>query len=153
LPVLIEKTVTENIIIHSPMKIPEAVLYGICSDGRTFVLGSNSDVYSLLENDYSDHQELIGIAVQATGWAAPLNPETGETDGPPSQHPERRRVVLVATITSYGFCSALKFATQRTGLVIEETEFEEEHPSGVLWDALNKCFEKMKPIKNREICS
>jgi len=151
--VLIEKTVTENIIIHSPMKIPEAVLYGICSDGRTFVLGSNSDVYSLLENDYSHHQELIGIAVQTTGWAAPLNPETGDTDCRPSLHPQRRRVVLVVTLTSTGFCSATKLATQRAGFVIEETEFDEETASGELWDALNQCFEKMKPVKNREISS
>lgn len=140
---LTEKTITENIIFDSPMNLPQAVLYGVHAEGNTRVLGTHADVYALLERDLSGTEGLIGIAVHTTGWAAPLNPETGETDMRPSEHPERRRIVLVVTLTMNGFCSGMKFARKVPGAVIEETNFDEESASGDLWEALNECFDKI----------
>lgn len=143
---LTEKTITENIILDSPMNLPQAVLYGVHAEGNTRVLGTHADVYALLERDFSDTEGLIGIAVHTTGWAAPLDPETGETSAPPSEHPERRQVVLVATLTINGFCSAMKFARSVPGAVVEETTFEEVPASGKLWDVMNTCLERIMEV-------
>ncbi len=147
----LERTVTENIIFDLPMSFPQAVLYGVRTDGTAFVLGSHSDIYALLKNDYSASEGLIGITTQTCGWAAPNNPETGEVDGRPSEHPERRRVVLVVTLTVNGFCSGMKLAQKRRDFTIEETSFEDDEPSGELWDAMNECMKKiMQVIKGDE---
>lgn len=142
----IEKIITENIILDSPMDLPQSVLYGVDIDGRTFVLGSHVDLYALLENDYSNIIGLVGIAIHTTGWAAPLNPDSGEVDGPPSEHAERQRIVLVATLTLNGFCSAMKSADRRSGFVLEETTFDETLPSGELWDAMENCMDKVRQV-------
>ena len=62
--------------------------------------GAFVDVYEGLEvfaNDKTAH-DAIGIGLVTTGWAAPLPADyDGESDeemGAPSEHPERRRVVL-----------------------------------------------------------
>ncbi len=144
----IEKTITENIIFDSPMKLAQAVLYGVTTDGGLVELGRSPDVYELLETcEFPENNNIIGIAVHTTGWAAPLNPETGETDGRPSEHAERRWVVLVVTLTFNGFCSATKFATQRRGFVLEETNFDDTTASGEVWDAMNTCMEKVRQVK------
>ena len=144
----IEKTITENIIFDSPMKLAQAVLYGVTTDGGMVELGRSPDVYELLDTcEFPENDNIIGIAVHTTGWAAPLNPETGETDGRPSEHAERRWVVLVVTLTFNGFCSATKFATQRRGFVLEETNFHDTTASGEIWDAMNVCIEKLRQVK------
>lgn len=145
----IEKTITENIIFDSPMKLAQAVLYGVTTDGGTVELGRSPDPFELLETcEFPENHNIIGIAFQTSGWAAPLNPDTGDTDGRPSEHAERRRVVLVVTLTLNGFCSAMKFATQRRDFVLEETQFEESTPDGRIWDAMNECLDKVRQVKN-----
>ena len=144
----IEKTITENLIVDSPMKLEQAVLYGVTTDGGTVELGRSWNLFELLETcEFPENHNIIGIAVHTTGWAAPLNPETGETDGRPSEHAERRWVVLVVTLTMNGFCSATKFATQRRGFVLEETNFHDTTASGEVWDAMNVCIEKLRQVK------
>jgi len=144
----IEKTITENLIVDSPMKLEQAVLYGVTTDGGTVELGRSWNLFELLETcEFPENHNIIGIAVHTTGWAAPLNPETGETDGRPSEHAERRRAVLVETLTFDGFCSATKFATQRRGFVLEETNFHDTTASGEVWDAMNVCIEKLRQVK------
>ena len=144
----IEKTITENIIVDSPMNLAEAVLYGVTTDGGMVELGRSRDLFELLETyEFPENDNIIGIAIHTTGWSAPLNPETGETDGRPSEHAERRRVVLVVTLTLNGFCSATKFATQRRDFVLEETQFDESTPDGRIWDAMNICIEKLRQMK------
>jgi len=132
-----EKLITEKIITDSPMELPQAVLYGIKTEGETIILGRHPDIYDLLDTDYSDTEGLVGIAVHTTGWAAPLNSD-GEVDGRPSEHALRRRIALVATITMNGYCSGIKFADE------EEVTFDESTPSGALWEAMNKCVGKIR---------
>jgi hypothetical protein len=144
----IEKTITENLIVDSPMKLEQAVLYGVTTDGGTVELGRNWNMLELLETcEFPENHNIIGIAVHTTGWSAPLNPETGKTDGRPSEHAERRRVVLVETLTFDGFCSATKFATQRRDFVLEETNFHDTTANEELWDAMNVCIEKLRQVK------
>ena len=144
----IEKTVTENIIFDSPMTPAKAVLYGVTTDGGTVELGRNWNLFELLETcEFPENHNIIGIAVHTTGWSAPRNPETGEIYVRPSEHPERRRIVLVETLTFNGFCSATKFATQRRDFVLEETNFDDTSANEELWDAMNVCIEKLRQVK------
>lgn len=129
------KHITEQIITDTPMELPQAVLYGVNPQGETVELGRYPDIYDLLAQDY-DNENLVGIAIHTTGWAAPLNAD-GEVEGAPSKHPDRVRVALVATITTHGFCSAIAFGDGR------ETVFEENAPSGALWEAMNDCLERL----------
>lgn len=145
--VLIEKTITENIILDSPMEFEQAVLYGVTTEGEVFVLGSSRNVYALLANDYSNIDGLMGLAFKTMGWAAPLEPETGETSAPPSIHPTRTRIVFVATLTTNGFCSAMKSERRVPGAVIEETKFDEGPSSGALWDAMNECLDRIMEVE------
>lgn len=133
------KHITEKIITDTPMELPQAVLYGVDSNGGTVELGRYPDIYDLLDKDYSEQAErdrLVGIAIHTTGWAAPLNAD-GEVDGAPSAHPSRVRVALVATLTMFGYCSGIAFADGR------ETVFEENAPSGALWEAMNECVDRL----------
>ncbi len=132
-----EKLITEKIITNSPMELSQAVLYGVDVKGDTFILASQPDVYDLLENDYSDTEGIVGLAVHTTGWAAPLN-ANGEVEGRPSEHPERRRVALVATLTLNGYCSGIKFQDEA------EITYDESIPEGNLWNALNECMDKIR---------
>lgn len=128
-----EKHITERIITDTPMSLPQAVLYGVNMNGETVELGRHPDCYSLLEADYSDYSDgLVGIALHTTGWAAPI--KNGKPEGAPSQHPDRVRVALVATLTLSGYCSGIAFADGR------ETQYEENAPEGALWDALQECL-------------
>ncbi len=128
------------------MDLRQAVLYGVNCEGGTFELGSHHDLYALLANEYSVVDGLIGIVIQTTGWMAPLDLETGETSVPPSEHPDRCRVVLVATLTTNGACSAVKSARHVPGAVLEETKVLEGPYSGALWDAMNECLRRMQEV-------
>ena len=149
----IERTITENIAWESPMDGHQATLHLVIREGETVEVGSNDDVYMLLANfyqlladDHSISDGLVGFVIQTFGWAAPLDPDTGEETMPASEHPERRRVVLVATLTINGYCSAMKFARSVPGAVVEETTFEEVPASGKLWDVMNTCLARIKEV-------
>ncbi len=130
------------------MKLEQAVLYGVTTDGGTVEIGRSRDVLELLETcEFPENHSIIGIAVHTLVWSAPRNPETGEIDVRPSEHPERRPIVLVETLTFNGFCSATKFATQRRDFVLEETNFDDTSANEELWDAMNVCIEKLRQVK------
>jgi len=48
---------------------------------------------------------LGGVLITTSGWAAPLGP-SGEVEGAPSRHPERRRVFLTCSVARDGSQSA-----------------------------------------------
>jgi hypothetical protein len=117
-----------------------AVLYGVDGRGRTVELGRHRDSYALLGNDYSEQAKrhrLFGIALLATGWAAPLT-QDGESECPPSIHPDGVRVALVVTMTIFGHCVAIDRADE------PEIYFEEApEPSGPLQSAMVNCMLNM----------
>jgi hypothetical protein len=101
---------------------------------------AHSDIY-LTMNYYgrSNHSKPVApdaLAIVCTGWAAPINPETGEMDGAdaPSKHPERRRVTLFTVVTPR--------ADVASRLVMgddEPTDDPEGGGTGALADALDAC--------------
>lgn len=128
-------SVAENIIKNTPHTLPKAVLYGVTAGGDTVELGRAPDVYDLLAVSYNGGY--TALAVHTTGWAAPLNAD-GEVDGQPSQHPERRRVALVAVVTTGGMASALSFEDSPEDIVTDEGG-----ATGSLAEALAECFSRL----------
>ena len=133
----ITKSITEKIITDTPMALPQAVLYGVDTDGETTVIGRHRDIYELLETcELPKDNNFVGLAVHTTGWAAPLN-ENGEVDGKPSEHAERQRCALVVCRTAQDFCSAIRLESR------EEVEYDQESPKGSLWEAIGDCLVRL----------
>lgn len=110
-------------------------------DGELVVnmISQNEDVYDLLENINADKLQNINdhFAIITYGWAAPLNSD-GEPDCAPSQHPQKRRVRLMSTIS--------KTNTNRMGSSItfkdsNEVIYDEGVASGMLAEAMLSLFE------------
>lgn len=81
----------------------KAQAFGITENEGTLIvkqLHSDSDIYFLIENINQDklQDNYDYISFITYGWAAPLN-NNGEIDGAPSEHPERRRVRLLMTVS------------------------------------------------------
>jgi len=63
---------------------------------RCAKIAEAGDAYHLL--DAADMPaDVYAVGLVTWGWAAPINPTTGQADGVPSEHPERRRVRLICT--------------------------------------------------------
>lgn len=70
-------------------------------------IDTQDDIYTMLEAFRDGATEapegLQGLGIVTYGWAAPINPETGEAEGgAPSASPERRRVRLIACVVADG---------------------------------------------------
>lgn len=116
-------------------RLPEAGLYGVLETGETFLIGNGFDVYHLLSQEIDSPLQIAGLAVTTSGWAAPLN-ENGKVDGQPSQHPERKRVLLVALVTAEEILSAMRFAD-------DEEIITDTGGAGSLADALREAFDRI----------
>jgi hypothetical protein len=111
----------------------EAVLYGVTQDGDFHRIAGAPDVYDLLDSKHDltlNGSAFIGIAIHTCGWAAPLNADGG-VEGAPSQHPQRRRVALIACVSYDSMGSALSFQDEPTEIVTDEGQ-----ATGSLADAL-----------------
>lgn len=133
------KEIVEKMVRELPFqeaRLPEVGLYGVLETGDTFQIGSDFDVYHLLSQQVEKSSlKLAGLAVTTSGWAAPLNAD-GEVEGAPSEHPERRRVLLVALVTAEEIMSAVRFADT------EEINLD-SNGTGALADALREAFERI----------
>lgn len=113
----------------------KAGLFGVLVTGETFEIGQADDVYDLLDNVEPTPLKIVGLAVTTSGWASPLN-ANGEVDCPPSQHPQRRRVCLVALITADEMLSAMRFAD-------DDEITTDANGQGSLADALRDAFARL----------
>lgn len=113
----------------------KAGLFGVLVTGETFEIGHADDVYDLLDNVEPTPIKIVGLAVTTSGWASPLN-ENGEVDCPPSQHPQRKRVCLVALVTADEMLSAMRFAD-------EDDVITDTNGQGSLADALRDAFTRL----------
>jgi hypothetical protein len=95
----------------------KAVLVGISTDSDNEIVGfnpaiaSDGDVYDLLQIDPQNLKGFDLVGVLTCGWAAPLpvNYDEAELEAP-SQHPEKRRVRLMAFADRSGeMASVLRF--------------------------------------------
>jgi hypothetical protein len=109
-----------------------AELYGVTEQEQFVKIAWALDVYDLLDASYN-FENFVGMSIHTTGWAAPLN-EDGDIDSAPSEHPERKRVSLITTITAEGTGSALAFTDE------EEIITDPGSASGALADAMADCW-------------
>lgn len=121
---LAEKFLAQKIQKDKAFTANSAVLYALLNDGF-LAIGSHPDVYELLDTA-NVPAEAQAVLVHTTGWAAPLN-SLGEADGAPSQHPQRRRVALMACVTDDAFGgtvmgSALGFQDDPEDIITDEGE-------------------------------
>lgn len=97
-----------------PYDLSGARLYGVSfgNMGEVVInfITQHQDVYDLL----SDGQNALVASgftytlVATTGWAAPIS-DTGEVEGAPSLHPNRRRVRLAVVANRESVASVLRF--------------------------------------------
>lgn len=122
--------------------LPKAMLVGInvTATGEVRIepeLASHGDIYQLIDTvEKSTVQGFDALGLVTCGWAAPINQATGEADGAPSQHPERRRVRLFACVTRNGMASVLRFQDD-----VDNPVFDEGEASGPLAEAVLGLFE------------
>lgn len=87
--------------------LSKALLYGISFDEDNNItfneIASSGDVYELL-NPFTAIEKMKGFdffSVVTCGWAAPNNQDDDEDNAiPPSQHPDKRRVMLTVNATT-----------------------------------------------------
>lgn len=92
-----------------PFTLSGAQIYGTDGETLTFV-SEHADIYDMLESKKSlPAKDSPFVVVVTTGWGAPLNAETGECDGAPSQHPERRRLRLTIVANATETYSIIRF--------------------------------------------
>jgi hypothetical protein len=119
----------------NPSGESKAGLFGVLATGETVEIGYADDVYELLEEVDKTSLNLVGIAITTTGWAAPLNAD-GEVEGRPSEHAQRRRVMLVALATADEIMSAIRFAD-------DDEVTHDTNGTGALACALREAFERV----------
>ena len=125
-------SIAEKIIKGTGYEISDAVLYGVTEDGSYFELGRAPDVFNLLEGDFPSIG-IVGLAAHVTGWAAPRD-SGGESEGPASKHPDRKRIAMVAVLIAESMGSAMSFADDPDKVLTEELG------PGALADALKECL-------------
>lgn len=135
-------------IIHTQklgFSIGEAQLLAIecLSDGNASVqnittVGSNRDVYDLLEGDdvaqVLDTHSYLGIIT--CGWAAPIT-KNKELKKAPSKHPDRRRVRLMLVANKSEVFSVLRFEDNPDEVITDDGK-----ATGSLADALIKAIKR-----------
>lgn len=135
--------------LHNQRKLgfdmEQACLYGVDTDGLIVLCDRHSDIYDLLDGtDVADYLTVYShIAVATTGWASP----TDDSDVPPSQHKDRRRVRLIVVADKDSMVSALRFSDNAEEVITDEgkaigsladaiTEATNRAPSRKPWDFL-----------------
>ena len=98
---------------------------------------SSGDVYELLEKDEVVEMALRSgaIALYTCGWGAPIKDDSDYDDEvAPSQHPERKRIVLLVCVNNLGE----KVSPMRVG---DDKELVTTHDGrGALMDAMETLF-------------
>ncbi len=127
LAALVEARIHESLgESESAFDLAKARLYGINFRGDelqlSFVL-EHGDIYQLLEVPESACARMFDAAALVTcGWAAPIAEGSGEPDGAPSAHPQRRRVRLVIVVGDAGVASVLRFADDAESPILDAGE-------------------------------
>ena len=144
------KMIDEEIIKGIPkgddgFDMSKAGLYGIheFADGGAIAIkeSENGDVYQLL-GDLDSIVKLIpydGFGVVTVGWAAPLPKDGDDFEGPPSQHPAKRRVRLFCYCNAKGsVSSSIRFKDD------DEVMYDENQATGSLKEAMTAMFKDKK---------
>ena len=121
-------------------------IFHIDDDGLFTLIDHDRDVYDLLDNDdvASDlsKAENISIGVLTYGWAAPITDDSDQSDVPPSQHKDKKRVRVLVTACEHGkFVTFLRFE-QDPDTVEVQTGGE-----GSMADAIQQLINKIQTKK------
>jgi hypothetical protein len=128
---LFEEAETEGMVDPS-----QAYVFSIKGD-EFRMLGSGGDIYDLISEQISTSAATVGdgdvFGCFTRGWAAPTTGRNVENEPAPSEHPDRKRVLLVAIVTDLmEMASAMRMNGEE---VITTTE-----GAGSLADALKETF-------------
>lgn len=127
---------------EDPFFLPSAELSLVAKSGKVLFCETAGDIYQLLDLDVPtkiDRDDIAGVTLATCGWAAPINAETGEAEGAPSQHPERRRVLLSLFANGDGTTSAMLFQDADRDSVI----FDTNEASGPLAEAVREFIDRI----------
>jgi hypothetical protein len=96
----------------------------------------NGDVYELLESADAHRvaKKSKNILIVTCGWAAPRPENKEEEEVAPSEHPERRRVMLSVIAGDEGMVSTLRFADS------DEVMVDEGEAQGSLAEAIHELW-------------
>jgi len=120
------ETVLNDGFVNRKEFVPErAELYSVKTNEQGDVVVALeqawSDVYNLLDSDEAREVAQQGdIALVTGGWAAPCGPDAIDFDGPPSEHPEKRRVRLVVCASRNNVCSAMRFGDDVENVITDD---------------------------------
>lgn len=100
--------------------LPEAMLLGVTVHGDdvriTPEVAKGGDIYQLLDSRKAKDatRSFDYVALVTCGWAAPIDPDTGETEGgdSPAQSTQRRRVRLFIVANADSVANVLRFADE-----------------------------------------
>ena len=108
------------------------------------LVASHGDVYELIEHVKSSRgaevQSAQCFGIWTRGWAAPLSDDESHT-GPPSLHPDRKRVLMACLVSADSSMATAMFINNE---VIVDTG----DASGMLEGALRSIFEKTAYVNN-----
>ncbi len=137
---LLEVTESAENIVHNAFSLkgesfgfdlPSAMLVGIKLDENGNLadvnpeLATHGDIYQLLDSvKPSLVKGFDALALVTCGWAAPINEETGETEGgeSPAQSSQRRRVRLFVCATRSEMASVLRFQDEAHTPILDAGE-------------------------------
>jgi len=119
------ETVLNDRFVNRKEFVPKrAELYSVKTDEQGDVVVALeqawSDVYDLLDsNEAREVAQQGDIAVVTGGWAAPISADD-DFDGPPSEHPDKRRVRLVVCASRNNICAAMRFGDDVDNVITDD---------------------------------
>lgn len=143
-------------MVENPFDIKRAMLFGVNdltelandATGETSwtdiyikQVTDHGDVYMMLESEMAAEsvKGFTGFGVLTTGWAAPIT--DGEPfDGPPSEHPQKRRVKLFVFCDASGqVFSSIRFKDDPDEVIVDPGQAR-----GSLADAVHEFNKKVR---------
>ena len=148
--VIMEVAEATEAMLHerlSEFATSQAELWAIINEGETPTItkvGAHADVYDLLDSAETTEVAKVAdcIAVLTCGWASPISNDE-DTQLPPSQHPERRRVRLVVVANPNGVASVLRFQDDPENPITDDG-----NATGSLNDAVRSVFRRARSFTN-----
>ena len=120
-----------------PFNQSQAILFGLTAEDLVMGCESHGDVYDLLSTYESTKlaQESDYLILSTCGWAKPISDDEEDDEIAPSQHPARRRVLVVLGFDSKGNWSIARFADSNENVVSESVR-------GALADAVKDLMDR-----------
>jgi hypothetical protein len=107
-------------------------------------IAEHEDVYEMLDDTFNaillNEANGTGFAIVTTGWAAPIG-DNDDDETAPSQHPERKRVRLMAMIHNGTMGSSIRFKGEK------DVTYDTGNARGSLASAMRDLYDIVRAIK------